>query len=144
MLIIFLAEGRKHDAGMLADSGLLQQLRQNALSPTGQPMCIYGDLAYPLHVHLQAPFRGNGMTQQMLAYNASMSTVRVAVEWLFGDIVNYFKFIDFKRNLKIGLSSIGKLYVVSAILRNALTCLYGNQTSQFFGLDPPTLDQYFV
>ncbi|KAK3752637.1 hypothetical protein QZH41_008761 [Actinostola sp. cb2023] len=72
---------------MLADSGLLQQLRQNALSPTGQPMCIYGDLAYPLHVHLQAPFRGNAMTQQMLAYNASMSTVRVAVEWLFGDIV---------------------------------------------------------
>ena len=34
------------------------------------------------------------------------------MEWLFGDIVNYFKFIDFKKNLKIGLSSIGKLYML--------------------------------
>mgnify|MGYP001800002814 CR=1 FL=1 len=31
---------------------------------------------------------------------------------------------DFKKNLKIGLNSVGKMYVVCAILRNALTCLY--------------------
>ena len=35
-----------------------------------------------------------------------MSQVRVSVEWLFEDIVNYFKFLDFKKNLKIGMSSI--------------------------------------
>ena len=73
-----------------------------------------------------------------------MSEVRVAVEWLFGDIVNYFKFIDYKKNLKIGLSSVGKMYLVCAILRNALTCLYGNATSEFFRLDPPTLADYFI
>ena len=73
----------------------------------------------------------------------SMSNVRTSVEWLFGDIVEYFKFMDFKKNLKIGLSSIGKLYVVCALLRNALTCLYGNSTSSFFELDPPTLEEYF-
>ena len=56
------------------------------------------------------------------------------MEWLFGDIVNYFKFIDFKKNLKIGLSNIGKLYIVCAVLQNALTCLYGNLTSEFFDL----------
>lgn len=65
-----------------------------------------------------------------------MSSVRSSVEWLFGDIVNYFKFIDFKKNLKIGLSSVGKMYIVCALLRNALTCLYGNTTSEFFGFDP--------
>lgn len=65
-------------------------------------------------------------------FNARMSSVRESIEWLFGDIVNYFKFIDFKKNLKIGLSSTGKMYIVCAILRNALTCLYGNETSQFF------------
>ena len=54
------------------------------------------------------------------------------MEWFFGDIVNYFKFIDFKKNLKIGLSSIGKLYIVCAVLQNALSCLYGNLTSEFF------------
>ena len=79
----------------------------------------------------------------MVAYNKSMSRVHVTVEWIFGDIVNYFKFMDFKKNLKIGLSQVGKMYIVAAILRNALTCLYGNETSQFFELDPPSLHEYF-
>ena len=90
-----------------------------------------------------APFRGAALTAQMEAFNDSMSNVRTSVEWLFGDIVEYFKFMDFKKNLKIGLSSIGKLYVVCALLRNVLTCLYGNSTSSFFELDPPTLEEYF-
>ena len=42
----------------------------------------------------------------MEAFNEAMSSVRVSVEWLFGDIVDYFKFLDFKRNLKIGMSGI--------------------------------------
>ena len=68
----------------------------------------------------------------MQDFNTSMSVVRVSVEWLFGEIINYFKFTDFKKNLKINLSSVGKIYIVSAILRNALTCFYGNSTSDFF------------
>ena len=129
---------------MLADSGLLADLQQYAFSPTGRPMCLYGDPAYPLRVHLQAPFRNAHLTQPMQDFNTSMSAVRTSVEWLFGDIINYFKFMDFKKNLKIGLSAVGKMYIVSAILRNALTCLYGNLTSDFFHLDPPTLQEYFV
>ena len=128
---------------MLAESSLLQDLENQAFSPTGEPMCIYGDPAYPLRLHLQAPFREVQLTPEMVAYNKSMSRVRVAVEWIFGDIVNYFKFMDFKKNLKIGLSQVGKMYIVAAILRNALTCLYGNETSQFFELDPPGLHEYF-
>ena len=80
----------------------------------------------------------------MQDFNTSMSVVRVSVEWLFGEIINYFKFMDFKKNLKINLSSVGKMYIVSAILRNALTCLYGNSTSDFFQLDPPNLQEYFL
>lgn len=128
---------------MLAESGLLQDLQQYAFSTGGQPMCIYGDPAYPLRVNLQAPFQGAALTPQMEMFNDSMSSVRVSVEWLFGDILNYFKFLDFKKNLKIGLSSVGKTYVVCALLRNALTCLYGNQTADFFELDPPSLQDYF-
>lgn len=137
------SEGRKHDASMLADSGLLRDLQQYAFDHGGQPMCLYGDPAYPLRVHLQGPFRFGVLTDQMKAYNTAMSAVRSSVEWLFGDIINYFKFLDFKKNLKIGLSSIGKMYIVSALLQNALTCLYGNETATFFDLDPPTLEEYF-
>ena len=100
---------------MLANSNFLTALEHNAVSPTGQQMCIYGDLTYPLRVNLMAPFRGAALTAQMEAFNDSMSNVRTSVEWLFGDIVEYFKFMDFKKNLKIGLSSIGNLYVVCAL-----------------------------
>ena len=72
-----------------------------------------------------------------------MSEVRVSVEWLFGDILNYFKFLDFKKNLKIGLNAVGKMYIVCALLNNARSCLYGLQTSNYFG-NPPTLEEYFV
>ena len=129
---------------MLRDSGLLQDLVQYTFSTTGQLMCIYGDPAYPLWVHMQGPFRDAYLTPLKQLYNQSMSSVRTSVEWLFADVQNYFKFIDFKKNLKVGLSSFGKMYVVSALLRNALTCLYGNETSQYFQLDPPSLQDYFV
>ena len=128
---------------MLADSGLLGNLEQHAFSSTGQALCIYGDPAYPLRLHLQSPFRDARLTQQMKDFNKCMSTVRVSVEWVFGEVANSFKFMDYKKNLKIQLSSVGKMYVVCCLLHNAITCLYGNQTSQFFNLDPPTIEEYF-
>ena len=137
-----LLEGKRHDARMLAESQLLNHLQENAYSQTGEPLCLYGDPAYPHRLHLQAPYRNGQITPQMQAFNKSMSSVRVSVEWLFGDIANYFKFMDLKKNLKIGLSSVGKFYLVSALLTNALTCLYHNQTSKFFGMEPPTLYEY--
>ena len=136
-------EGCKHDAGMLANSGLLNDLGRFASSPAGTPMCVYGDPAYPLHIHLQAPFRQDHLTPLMEAYNTAMSTVHTSVDWIFGDIITSFKFLDYKKNLKIGLSTVGKMYVVCAVLCNAITCLYGNQTSEYFELEPPTLEKYF-
>ena len=81
---------------MLADSGLLRQLERSAFSPAGQPMCVSGDPAYPPRIHLQAPFRNAALTTQMEAINSAMSAVGSSVEWLFRDIVSYFKFLDFK------------------------------------------------
>ena len=50
--------------------------------------------------------------------------------------MNYFKFLDFKINLKVQLSAVGKMYIVGTILKNARNCLYGSSTSSFFDLDP--------
>lgn len=124
-------------------SGLLIELNHYAYSPTGQPLCIYGDPAYPLRLHLQAPYRNSHLIAEQQSFNSSMSTTRAAVEWVFGDISTYFALLNFKKNLKIGLSPVGKLYSIGAQLRNALTCLYGNTTSTFFNLDPPTIEEYF-
>ena len=100
MFSFLLVEGRMHDARMLAVSQLYDDLQNFAFDPVGRAMCLYGDPAYPLRVHLQAPFRVGILTRDMEMFNESMSAVRSSVEWLFGDIVNYFKFLDLKKKLE--------------------------------------------
>ena len=86
---------------MLFDSGLVNDMGNLSFSPGGQPICVYGDPAYPIRIHLQAPYRQGPLTQQMEDYKKAMSEVRVMVEWLFGDTISSFKFLDYKKNLKI-------------------------------------------
>lgn len=136
-------EGKRHDSGMLNMSGLLIKLQQYSVTSTGNILCIYGDPAYPLRPQLQAPFRNRSLTTMEENWNKAMSQVRIAVEWIFGDIINYFKFLDFKKNLKIRLSAVGMMYTVCAMLHNARCCLYGSTTSNYFNIDPPALDTYF-
>ena len=129
-------EGKRHDSGMLRESGLLPLLEQYSVSPAGEIMCIYGDPAYPLRPQLQAPFKGANVTGDQQLWKSRMSSVRVSVEWLFGDIVNFFKFVDFKKNLKVQLSAVGKIYLVCTLLTNARNCLYGNTTSNILDWNP--------
>lgn len=119
---------------MLADSGVYE-LARNSFDPAKHPLCSYGDPAYPLRVHLQAFFSNVVLTQQMEDFNSSMSSVRSSVEWLSWRH-NDFKFLYMKKNLKIVLSSVGKMHIVSAFLKNPFTCWHGNTTSMLFDLDP--------
>ena len=122
-------EGRKHDAAMLKDSHLLEDLITHAFSATGEAMCLYGEPAYPHRIHLQGPFKEQRLTPAMEDFNSAMSSVRSSVEWVFGDVSGSFK--------------VEKHYMVSALLRNALTCLYGNNTGTYFEVEPPSLEEYF-
>ena len=125
---------------MLTDFHLLQDLEQFAFSADGPPFCIYGDPAYPINASpspkpiqkcsSDPPDAGIQCWNQLRKNICGMVIRRY---------YDYFKFLEFKKNLKIGLSSVDKMYLVSAILRNALTCLYWNQTSDFFQCDPPEL-----
>ena len=86
--------------------------RYMLFSTTGQAMCILETQPTPLRVHLEAPFRHRVLTPQMQAYNHSMSTTRSSVEWLFGDIVNFFKFLDFKKFKNRSKSILKNVYCV--------------------------------
>lgn len=134
-------EGRRHDAFLLAASGLSDQLRHFD-QPNGQPYVIYGDPAYGIARNILAPFRGAQLTPQEQEFNKSMSKVRISVEWAFGKVCQYFSFLDFKKNNKVLLQPIGKYYLVASLLANCHTCLYGALTGTFFDLQPPSLEVY--
>jgi len=132
---------RVHDSYLLVQSGVLQQLEQHSFRPNGEALCVYGDPAYPLSIHLQTGFRNaaNGFEEE---YNQRMSSARVSVEWVFGQIIERFRFTDFRKGMKIGLSPVAKQYAVSALFTNASTCLYGSNISRLFNYEPPALEEY--
>ena len=73
-----------------------------------------------------------------------MSPLRVLVERILGDILHYFKFLDFKKGLKLQLSAVGKMYIMCALMQNARTCMYGKETASYFDLKPVGFENLFV
>ena len=110
--------GSRHDAGVLAESGLLPQLQQHMQLPAGPPYALFGDPAYPLSPHLQKAYAGAALTQQQTTLNTDMAAVRQSVEWSLGDITVMWAFVDFKKNLKIGWQPLALYYMVAALLTN--------------------------
>ena len=86
-------EGKRHDSGMLAMSGLLDALQRYSVSPYGNTLCIYGDPAYPLRPCFQAPFRGAVLIPDQQAWSKSIKEV----EWIFGDIIITLSFWSLKK-----------------------------------------------
>ena len=76
---------------------------------------LYGDPAYPDRAQLQNTYWHNILTEEQL-FDTSMRKVRVSVEWIFGQISKYFAFVDLKKDLKIGLSPVGTMYQICALL----------------------------
>ncbi|KAH9124894.1 hypothetical protein AeMF1_004412 [Aphanomyces euteiches] len=134
-------EGRRHDVALLRESNLGSNWR--AAVPEGH--YIYGDPAYPLRPWLLSPYKAARLTAKQALYNSRMSSVRVSVEWSFGDVLRYWAFLDYRKNLKVFLSPVAKLYLTGVLLTNCLTCERGgNPTSLFFGVDPPELEKYLA
>lgn len=131
--------GRRHDSYMLQESELLDKLTNHL---GDHPMYLYADSGYALHRHIITPHLGNHLSEEQKLFNLTMSKLRVSVEWEFGDLDRQFAFIDFKKNLKIFLQPVAKYYFVAAILKNCQNCLYQCQTSKYFDLKPPKLEEY--
>ncbi|XP_072375397.1 uncharacterized protein [Diabrotica undecimpunctata] len=103
--------GRKHDSGILRESGLYNELEQFSVFDN-RNYVIYGDKGYSLRELLLQSYTenevvGNPARQQ---FNTEMSRLRIAVEWGFNKIIQEFAFLDFKKNQKILKQEIGKMY----------------------------------
>ena len=141
-------EGRRHNSGMLAESNLLPLLQQDFHRANGSLLCIYGDPAYPLRAHLQRSFKGNHFPQEQKDFIKSMKTVHVSVEWVFKQIIRYFASMDFKKNNNnntiYNLVLLEKCTLPEHFLTNVNTYLNKSQTSDFFAIEAPLLQEYFI
>lgn len=64
----------------------------------------------------------------------SFCSTRVTVEWLFADIANTFKHVQYIPDMRID-SGVGLLYRTSAIFTLIRTSLYGSKIQRYFGVE---------
>lgn len=140
-------EGIRHDARVLNESELLEQLESSGFfdEHTENTYYLYGDPAYPLHPHLIRPHLGRNSTPAQVEFNRSYSSVRISVEHSFSLITQVWTALDFKRQEKILLTNVGKRFKLAAVLTNIRTILrQKNKISTYFDDFPtPTLDEDF-
>eukprot|EP00171_Calliarthron_tuberculosum_P001768 IDg1768t1 len=134
-------EGRKHDWTLYVRSNVDEQLEECLLNE-GLFHCIYGDSGYSAREYLVIPFQGASLSEDQVAFNKAMSKSRITVEWIFKELKLNWTSMDFKRKLRIGESPVGALYVAAALLTNVRNCIYPNPISQYFGCEPPSLEDY--
>ena len=138
--------GRRSDEKLLAKSRLLPRFRE-ACEWAGSlyMFTIFADAGYAASAFMQTPFKrlGGTNTPAERTVNLFTSRVRIVVEWGYGRTAQLWKHIDTCARMQLGLRSVGKLYVIATILTNAHCCAYGSATSRYFGLQPPTMREYF-
>jgi hypothetical protein len=54
------------------------------------------------------------------------------------------QFVDNKKKMKLREVPIAMYMRAAVLLSNFNSCLYGNETSTFFDIAPPTLEEYCV
>ena len=116
--------GKRHDSPCNTSLGC-SQIYRDQYWHNNQPLCIYGDPAYSLSIHLQALFSWQNLTPDPVNYNKATSQTQVYVEYLFHKIKISFKFVSLKSWMKIGLSAIDKIYRICTLLHNPRTCFMG-------------------
>ena len=81
------------------------------LTPATTIYSLYRDLAYPQSVYLLGGFRNVEGGSDEALYNRLLSSVRITVEWGFGELVDQWKFLDFGQAMKIFKCPVVQYYV---------------------------------
>ena len=152
--VVFVSLVADHDARVLRESGILEQLRDLRLLLERDPdpayhnhkmIVIYGDPAYPKLDVVARKSKGVRSDKDKLL-DRSMQPNRATVEDWFQYL--FLQFPYFKRPEKfqffrVAQFSIVQQLVVVNLFLNLRTCAYGNQVNSFFfGVDAPSMSEY--
>lgn len=141
--------GHYTDIMVWRDCQLRQQLELIMLEREAQGLArlkLYADKVYNNSTLVTAAWSlRHGVVQAwMTAQNAMMSKIRVSIEWAFGRIIGTNKYAAFSRTLMIQNSPLAQYYTVAVLLTNCRTCLCGDIDTLYFGVEPPTLEEYLA
>jgi hypothetical protein len=156
--------GSCNDAGAYAQAGVENRLRRllapaNAGLPVGHRICAAADGGFPISDVLQTRIVAPVLTPAQILYNTALSSVRESIEWVIGKVFTLWEYINwcvpplfcssklpntFFRYmcLSVGRSPVGIVCEIAFFLTNCHVCFNGSESSSFFGIDPPTIEEY--
>lgn len=133
-------EGCRHDMTVLREFKFEEHILENQRFAG---YFVYGDAAYSDRDVIGSPFLTIGASIPQHAVNATMSKVRVAVEMAYGQVLQYWAYIAFKEKMMIGKVPVAKIFQVSIVLTNCITCFKsGNAITSLFNTQPPSIEEY--
>jgi len=71
-----------------------------------------------------------------------LASVREPIEWEYKDLKVLWKYCDYKKALQLRKQPLAKIFFVCMLLRNAHCCMNGSQCSVFFGMPPPSFEEW--
>ena len=136
------------DWALWHESGIEEELQRTfADIPDHAIPLIYGDPAYTGAYGVIGAFTrqpGQQLSEAEKQFNTTMSSVRITIEQIFGRTVKLWASNSHKATLRIGHSPVAAPYFVAIFLTNIHTIMHGNQVSMYFGVQPPTLEEYLT
>jgi len=106
---------------------------------------LYGDSAYIVSFlsHIKARHDYEPNTEREMLENSCMSSCRECIEWDYGDVCKLWANVDFPKGLKIRSSMrVARVFLLAIILRNAHNTMNGCETADYYGILPPTFEQW--
>ena len=107
---------------------------------------LYADKIFNSSALVTAAFsrkHHNVLNGDMLRLNLIMSKVRVGVEWSFGAIMEKWKLLGYGRGQLLQRSPLKKQFHVAVLLENSFICLNGCIHTAYFGVEPPTIHDFY-
>ena len=95
------------------------------------------EMRYIHSVPFSPPFKRAALTPGQILFNEQISELIVSVEWVIGMLQSQFAFLDYRKTQKLYLQPVGKYYIAATLVTNCQSCLYGNETTEVFGITPP-------
>lgn len=122
---------RQNDLTTLARSEIEEKVRElQADVPPGLKKKVYGDSAY---------FNSDVLC---IGEGRGMSSVRESIEHSYKDVKAQWKICDWEIAMKLRGQPVAHIMFVCLMLRNIYVTLNGSQVSEYFNLNPPTLEEW--
>jgi hypothetical protein len=135
--------GNRHDSKILAKSSLIEAVRAATPVDTVDALKLFADSGYPNSDIIRVMLKNTAGNPERSAYNLSMSKLRIAAEWSFGRILQYWATLGFPPVQKFVSSRVDWWYLTATLLTNCHTCMYRQDVSIcYFGVLPPSLHDY--